>query len=94
MRTLVWSSSFVRALKRKVKRRPDLCNQVEQTLRQLADDPFYPSLHTHKLTGQLSGTWACSVGYDVRILFEFIQNAESDDEEILLLTIGSHDEVY
>jgi len=40
MRTLVWSPSFVRALKRKVKRQPDLRNQVEQTLRQLVDDPF------------------------------------------------------
>lgn len=94
MRTLVWSSSFVQALKRKVRRQPGLRNRVEQTLRQLADDPFYPSLHTHKLTGQLSGTWACSVGYDVRILFEFVDNPESGEEEILLLTVGSHDEVY
>ncbi len=84
----------MRTLKRKVKRQPDIRNQVEQALRQLADDPFYPSLHTHKLTGQLSGTWACSVGYNSRILFEFVQNPESGDEEILLLTIGSHDEVY
>lgn len=94
MRTLVWSSSFVQALKRNVRRQPGLRNRVEQTLRQLADDPFYPSLHTHKLTGQLSGTWACSVGYDVRILFEFVDNPESGEEEILLLTVGSHDEVY
>ena len=94
MRTLVWSSAFVRALKRKIRRQAALHDRVEQTLRQLADDPFYPSLHTHKLTGQLSGTWACSVDYDVRILFEFVQNPESGEEEILLLTIGSHDEVY
>lgn len=84
----------MQALKRKVRRQPGLRNRVEQTLRQLADDPFYPSLHTHKLTGQLSGTWACSVGYDVRILFEFVDNPESGEEEILLLTVGSHDEVY
>jgi len=30
----------------------------------------------------------------VRILFEFAQNPESGKEEVLLLTIGSHDEVY
>ena len=84
----------MRALKRKVRRQPGLRNRVEQTLRQLADDPFYPSLHTHKLTGQLSGTWACSVGYNVRILFEFVQNPESGEGEILLLAIGSHDEIY
>ena len=94
MRTLVWSSSFVRALKRKVGRQPGLRNRVEQTLRQLAEDPFHPSLHSHKLKGQISRAWACSVGYDVRILFEFVQNPESGEEEILLLTVGSHDEVY
>jgi addiction module RelE/StbE family toxin len=70
MTSLFWSSSFVRALKRKTRRRPDLRESIEQTLRQLADDPFHPSLRTHKLTGELSGTWACSVSYDMRILFE------------------------
>ncbi len=91
MITLVWSSSFVRALKRKTRRRSDLRERIEETLRQLAEDPFHPSLRTHKLTGQLSGTW---VSYDIRILFEFVQNPESGEKEILLLTVGTHDEVY
>ena len=94
MTTLVWSSSFLRSLKRKTRRQPGLHDKVEQTLRRLSQDPFDHLLHTHKLTGQLSGTWACSVGYDVRILFEFVQNPESGEEEIFLLTVGSHDEVY
>jgi mRNA-degrading endonuclease YafQ of YafQ-DinJ toxin-antitoxin module len=94
MRTLVWSSSFVRALRRRVRRLPGLRDEVEKTLRQLAEDAFHPSLYSHKLKGQLSGAWACSVGYDVRIVFEFVRNPESGEEEILLLTVGSHDEVY
>lgn len=84
----------MRALRRRVRRQPGLRDEMEQALRQLAEDPFHPSLHSHKLKGQLSGVWACSVGYDVRILFEFVQNPESGEEEILLLTVGSHDEVY
>ena len=83
----------MRALKRRIRRQPGLRGKVEQTLRQLAKDPFHPSLHSHKLKGPLSGAWACSVGYDVRILFEFVQD-KSGEEEILLLSIGSHDEVY
>jgi addiction module RelE/StbE family toxin len=94
MITLVWSSAFVRAVKRKTRRHPDLLDAIEETLNRLETDPFHPLLHTHKLTGQLSGTWACSVDYDVRILFEFVQNPESGAEEILLLTVGTHDEVY
>jgi len=46
------------------------------------------------LKGQLAGAWACSVGYDVRILFEFVENPATGEEEILLLTMGSHDAVY
>ncbi len=91
---LVWSTSFLRALKRKTRRDSDLRDQIEQALRRLADDPFHPLLRTHKLSGSLSGTWACRVNHDVRILFEFVQHPESGEEEILLLTVGSHDEVY
>ena len=94
MRTLVWSSSFVRAFKRAARRRPGLRTRVERTLRQLAEDPFQPSLRSHKLKGQLAGAWACSVGHDVRILFEFVENPATGEEEILLLTMGSHDAVY
>lgn len=64
------------------------------TLQQLAEDPFHPSLHTHKLKGELVGVWACTVGYDSRTLFELLKNPETGEEEILLLTIGGHDEAY
>jgi len=84
----------MRALERRIRRQPGLRDSVDQTLRQLAQDPLHPSLHSHKLKGRLSGTWACRVGYDVRILFEFVRDAETGEEEILLLTVGSHDEVY
>ena len=94
MRTLVWSAAFVRAFKRAVRRQPELRGRVERTLQQLAEDPFHPTLHSHKLKGKLAGAWACTVDYDHRILFEFVQNPESGEEEILLLTMGTHDEVY
>jgi addiction module RelE/StbE family toxin len=94
VKTLVWSSAFVRAFKRAVRRQPNLQARVERTLKQLAEDPFHPSLHSHKLKGELAGAWACTVDYDNRILFEFVRNPESGEEEILLLTMGTHDEVY
>ena len=94
MRTLVWSPAFVTAFKRVTRRQPVLRAGIERTLRQLAEDPFHPSLRSHKLKGQLAGAWACGVGYDVRILFEFVQNPGIGEEELLLLTLGSQDEVY
>jgi len=94
VKALVWSSTFVRAFKRAVRRQPGLRVRVEHTLQQLAEDPFHPTLHSHKLKGRLVGAWACTVDYDNRILFEFVRNPDSGEEEILLLTMGTHDEVY
>jgi mRNA interferase YafQ len=37
---------------------------------------------------------ACSVSYDCRIIFGFEQDSETGEERILLIDIGSHDEVY
>jgi mRNA-degrading endonuclease YafQ of YafQ-DinJ toxin-antitoxin module len=58
----------------------------------LAEDAFDPRLKTHKLRGELEGSWACSAGYDLRILFEFVQHEGA--EAISLQTVGTHDEVY
>ncbi|WNZ23150.1 type II toxin-antitoxin system mRNA interferase toxin, RelE/StbE family [Leptolyngbya sp. NK1-12] len=91
---LVWSSSFSRELKRLVRRNPQLRQPIEQTLEQLSTDPFHPSLQTHKLKGDLAEKWACSIDYSNRIVFRFVENSDSGEEEILLLALGSHDEVY
>ena len=56
------------------------------------EDAFQAVLKTHKLKGELTGSWACSAGYDLRLIFEFVQHAGA--EAILLQNIGTHDEVY
>jgi len=94
MRTLIWGKTFVRAFKRTIKRHPTLIKDIENTLRLLAKDPFVPQLGTHKLKGKLSGSWACSVGYDWRIIFDFVKREKQKEDDILLLEIGTHDEVY
>jgi mRNA-degrading endonuclease YafQ of YafQ-DinJ toxin-antitoxin module len=58
----------------------------------MEENVFDPRLRTHKLKGDLSGIWSSSGGYDVRIVFRFIQTA--DTEMIALLSIGTHDEIY
>lgn len=94
MRNFVWSKAFLRAYRRLIRRRPDQREEIEKTLRLLLADPFAPQLETHKLKGKLSGTWACSAGYDLRIIFEFVKEKEDVDEDIFLIEIGTHDEVY
>ena len=75
-----------------MKASPHVAPAMRATLEALAEDAFQPSLKTHKLKGELAGSWACSVGYDLRIVFQFVQNEGA--EAILLESIGTHDEVY
>ena len=64
------------------------------SVRQMQTDVFASALGTHKLSGALSGLWACSCGYDCRVIFSLETEAEGRSEVILLLDIGTHDEVY
>jgi mRNA interferase YafQ len=94
MRFLSWSPSFKRAFRHYTQRHPQARTDIEITIRRLVDDPFTPSLASHKLKGDLAGLWACSVAYDCRIVFEFVPFEGSDENGILLVDIGAHDEVY
>jgi mRNA interferase YafQ len=75
-----------------VKKNPETVSALQEALESLAEDAYNPALKTHKLKGDLAGSWACSAGYNLRIVFEFVQH--EDAEAILLQTVGTHDEVY
>ena len=53
------------------------------------EKPFFPQLRTHKLSGKLAEQWAFSIDDDFRIVFEFVGK-----DQVLLIDVGSHDEVY
>jgi mRNA-degrading endonuclease YafQ of YafQ-DinJ toxin-antitoxin module len=91
-RALIPSPSFVRAAKRFVKKNPSAADTIRSTLKLLAEDAFDPRLRTHKLKGSLGDCWASSAGYDLRIVFEFVSHGGK--EVVLLLSVGTHDEVY
>jgi len=91
-RQLIRSSAFIRAAKKFVKKHPELAQDLQETLMSLSDDAFDSRLRTHKLGGEFKGSWACSFGYDLRIMFKFV-NLEGA-EAILLETVGTHEEVY
>lgn len=94
MRKLSWDSSFRRAFKRRTRRDSILQERIFDVLDQLARDPFLPTLKTHKLSGQLQGLWACWVEYDCRIIFAFETKPQTGEELIVLIDLGTHDEVY
>jgi mRNA interferase YafQ len=90
MKKLVSTPRFEKSFLKFAWRNRSLQQKIEDSLTQLADDAFAANLGTHKL----AGTLACSCGYDCRILFKFDLDEETEEEVILLLDVGTHDEVY
>ena len=43
-------------------------------------------LDAHKLRGKLEGKWSCSLGYDIRMVYEI----DDENEEIVVVAVGSH----
>jgi mRNA-degrading endonuclease YafQ of YafQ-DinJ toxin-antitoxin module len=91
-RLLLPSPAFIRSARRFTRKHPQLAPELQLTLELLAEDAFHPQLKTHKLKGKLAGSWACSGGYDLRIVLQFVKHKGSD--AILLEGVGTHDEVY
>jgi len=94
MRLLISTPKFKRAFRKFAKRNANLQQRIEDTLEQMEVDVFAANLGTHKLGGKLDGLQSCSCGYDCRIVFSIEQDVETDNEVIVLLDIGTHDEVY
>jgi addiction module RelE/StbE family toxin len=91
-RLLLRSPAFGRDLRKWLKSHPETAAAVEATLEQLSADAAHPSLRTHRLRGRLAGCWACGGSYDLRVVFEYTQHESA--EAILLLALGTHDQVY
>jgi addiction module RelE/StbE family toxin len=77
-----------------LKKRRELSVRAERVIEQLAIDPLTPSLASHKLKGALEGYWSCTVDYEYRVLFEFVKNEGSVEDDVILHSIGTHDAVY
>jgi len=79
---------FLKRANKLLKRNPNLRDAYMKLYDKLTSNPFDPILHTHALTGDLKGRYACSLTYNLRVVFKI------HDDIVYLLDIGSHDEVY
>lgn len=88
--TLVWTETFSRTARKFLRRHPDLTGLFEDVLEQLETDPHAPRLRLHRLKGSHCDKHAVSLTYSYRIVLMLRITAD----EIVLLDIGSHDDVY
>jgi mRNA-degrading endonuclease YafQ of YafQ-DinJ toxin-antitoxin module len=86
-RLLLRSTAFVRATRRMLRKHPQAAEAVQAALELLTEDAFHPQLRAHKLKGKLEGSWACSAGYDLRIVLTFVPDEDSDRRLLCLPVI-------
>ncbi len=90
MFTIVATRHFLRRARKFFKKHPDLESRFAQVVDDLKQDPFAPHLAYHHLGGKLRGIQAVSITESYRITLTIVIL----EREIILLDIGSHDEVY
>lgn len=94
-RNLVLSKAFEKSYKKFTNNNQLLKAAIAKAISKMENDAYDPSLRTHKLSGKLASYLACSCGYDCRIIFSIeIDLTAPQNEVILLLDIGTHDDVY
>ena len=90
MYSIVAPKHFLRQARKFFKRHPDLRQRFSRVLSDLQADPFQPQLALHPLSGKLTGCHSVSLTQNYRITLTLMITAK----EIILLDVGSHDEVY
>jgi len=90
MYKLVETKSYQKKLVKFFKKHKNLLNRYEKVIFLLEANPYHPSLRLHKLQGKLKEYYSVSLDMEYRIIIDFI----IVDEEIILIDIGSHDDVY
>ncbi len=90
MAEILYTESYLKRAEKFFKRHPEIITQYEKTLKLLELNPAHPSLRLHKLHGNLSELYSVSINISYRICIDFI----IDEDRIIPVDIGTHDELY
>ncbi len=63
---------------------------LKKSIKLLQTNPTHPSLRMHKLQGKMKQFYSVSIDMKYRVVVDFIVV----DKTIIMIDIGSHDDVY
>lgn len=90
MAEIIYTELYIKKVEKFFKKHSDLSSQYEKTIELLELNPYHPSLRLHKLTGKLSDLYSISINITYRLSIDFI----IQDDKIIPVDIGTHDEIY
>jgi mRNA-degrading endonuclease YafQ of YafQ-DinJ toxin-antitoxin module len=73
-----------------LKKHKNMTDKHKKVMFLLGNNLYHPSLRLYKLQGELKNYYSISLDLEYRIILDFI----IIDNQIYLLDIGSHDEIY
>ena len=88
---LIWDERFKKIYSKWIRDHPELKAQFANKIVLFQEDPFHPSLKSHTLSGVMKGLWSFRITYEHRLVFDFVDEGRT---QIVLIDIGSHEEVY
>ena len=88
MYKLIFVESYLKKEKIFIKKHPEFVERYKKVLRLLELNPFHPSLRLHNLKGKLKEYWSVYISLSYRIILKIRR------DELILLDIGHHEEVY
>ncbi|MFH1289986.1 MAG: type II toxin-antitoxin system mRNA interferase toxin, RelE/StbE family [Nanoarchaeota archaeon] len=81
--TIHYTPDFKKAYQKLPK---EIQKAVDKKDKQFRENPYYPSLQTHKLGGPLHDLWSFFVTKSYRVLFEFLNG-----DAAIFYDVGTHD---
>ncbi len=87
---LIFPDSYIKRVTKFLRKHPEVSSQYQKTLELLEVNPHHSSLRLHSLDGRLKGLSSVSINMSYRIAVEMLIK----DNEIILINVGSHDQVY
>ncbi len=83
---IVYSREFVKQIASLPKKTQEMLDMLLQIL---LKDPFYPTLHTKSLKGELNRMFSFQITRDWRVIFIF-----EDNNTIRLVKVGNRKDIY
>jgi addiction module RelE/StbE family toxin len=90
MYQLIFTNTYLKREGKFLKKHPDLIPRYKKILRLLELNPQHPSLRLHKLKGKFKDKYSVSITMNYRIIIAFV----IINEEIILIDIGAHSDIY
>ena len=87
---LVFTETYLKREKKFLKNHTDLIERYKKVLKLLELNPNHPSLRLHKLKGKFSDKYSVSITMNYRIILTFT----IVKDEIVLIDVGAHNDIY